>query len=189
MSGNQYDVMMTRMRWMRKSVPHSSILGSLMVKFSRDGPTLLITLATRPSVCWGSHHAFNVRIVDMSITVCAPRSQRMNTELLVYKYSRRHGDLSCNSTALISLSMARMSSGLGLNSFSENSVTERRFKGEQSRLVKCASLATQRTLTSKSTKHGRANNARNAALVSGIKPVRDIPLRTSFRTCVSIPSR
>ena len=130
---------------MGKGAPQSSSPGFLMVKFSRDGPSLLINLAMSPSV-WLGIRASKVRIVDMLITVCAPRSQCRNTELLVYKYSRRHGDLSCDSTALISLSIARMSSGLGLTSLSKDSVTERRFKGEQRRLVKCSSLATLRTL-------------------------------------------
>src|SRR3984957_17795924 len=122
---------------MRKGAPRSSSLGTSMVKFSSDGPSLLINLAMSPSICLDLHHACKVRMVDMSITVCAPRSQCVKIGLLEYKHSRRHGDLSCNSTALISSSMARMSSGLGLTSSSKDTDTERRFKGEQRRVVKC----------------------------------------------------
>src|SRR5271170_2297537 len=102
-------------------------------------------------------------MVDMSITVCGPRSQCMNAALLECKYSRRQGDLSCNPTALISSSMARISSGYCFSKGSKDTDTERRFKGEQRRVVKCSSFATLRYLTSTSTKHGRANTARNAA--------------------------
>src|SRR3984957_13583750 len=176
---------------MRKGVPQLAMLG-WMVKSSRDGPSLLINLAMSPSTSLGSHHACKVRMVDMSIMVCGPRSQRMNTALLECKHSRRHGDLACNSTALISSSMARVPSGLNVNCSSkgsEDTDTERRFKGEQRRVVKCSSSATLWYLTSTSTKHGRANTARNAALVSRAKRVKGIPRRTSFRNWVSIPSK
>ena|ERR1700722_11896635 len=66
--------------------------------------------------------------------------------------------------------------------------TERHFKGEQRRVVKRSSFETLRILTS-STKNGRANNAWNAALVSETRPVKGIPVRTSFRSCVSMPGR
>src|ERR1700722_7504935 len=177
---------------MRKGVPQYLTLGSSMVKSSRDGPSLLINLALGPSTSLGLHHACKVRMVDMSIAVCGPRSQCTNSALLECKYSRRHGDLSCSSTALISSSMARISSGLDVNCRSEGSKateTERRFKGEQRRVVKCSSFATLRYPTFTSTKHGRANNERNAALVSGAKLVNGIPWRTSFRNCVSMPSK
>src|ERR1700722_4189711 len=112
-----------------------------MVKSSRDGPSLLINLAKSPSIRLELHRASKVRIVDMSITVCAPRSQCMNTALLECKYSRRHGDLSCNSTAS---SLARMDG----NCSSTGRDTERCFKGEQRRVVKCSSSATLMNLTS-----------------------------------------
>src|ERR1700722_7860469 len=169
---------------MRKGAPQALLKGSRMLKSSRDEPILLINLTMSPSI-WGPHHAFNVRIVDKSITVCGPRSQCTNTALLACKYSRRHGDLSCNSTALISSSMMRISSGLNVSHSFECTDTEIRFKGEPIRVVKCSSFATSQLLTSTSTKHGRANNARNTALVSGTKRVKGIPSRTSFRNCVS----
>src|ERR1700722_11968287 len=114
---------------MRKGAPQSSLKGSRMLKSSRDEPSLLINLAMSPSICSESHHAYKVRTVDMSITVCGPRSQCMNTELPEDKYSRRHGDLFCNSTALISSSMTRISSGLNVNCSFEAINTKRRFKG------------------------------------------------------------
>src|ERR1700722_5973944 len=105
---------------MRKGVPQSSV-GSSMVKSSRDGPSLLTNLAMSLSTSLRLQHACKVRMVDMSIAVCGPRSQCMNIALLECQYSRRHGDLSCNSTALISSSMARISSGLDTNCCSERS--------------------------------------------------------------------
>src|ERR1700722_8318464 len=159
-----------------------------MVKSSRDEPNLLINLAMSPSIRLELQHASKVRMVDMSITVCAPRSQRMNTGLSECRYSRRHGGRFCNSTALTSSSTARISSGLNLKCC-KYTEAERRFKGEQRRVVKCSGFAALRLLTSTSTKHGRENNARNAALVSGAKLVNGIPRRTSFRNCVSMPSR
>src|ERR1700722_3053355 len=160
-----------------------------MVKSSRDEPSLLINLAMSPSICSGPHHASKVRIADTSITVCAPRSQRINTVLSEYKYSRRHGDFFCNSTALTSSSTAQTSSWVNAKSSSKETDAERRFKGGQRRLEKCSGFATSRHITCTSTKHGRANNARNAALVSGIKLVKGTPPRTSFRNCVSMRSR
>jgi len=171
---------------MRKGVPQPSMSCSWMLKSSRDGPSLLSNLAMSPSVLSVLHHASNVRTADMSIIVCGPRSQRTNISQSAYKYSRRHGGRFCNSTALTSSSTARI---LSPKSSPKNTYTERRFKGEQRRVVKCSSLATLRCLTFTSTKHGRANNARNAALVSGAKLVNRIPWRTSFRNCVSMPSR
>src|ERR1700722_1918363 len=107
-----------------------------MVKSSRDGPSLLINLATSPSICSGLHHAFKVRIVDTSITVCAPRSQRINTVLSEYKYSRRHGDFLCNSTALTSSSTAQTSSWVNAISCSKETDEERALKGGQRSLEK-----------------------------------------------------
>src|ERR1700722_2358902 len=176
-------------RQKKKNRAPSSRLGHWMVKSSRDEPNLLINLAMSPPIRLSPHPARKVRMVDMSIAVCAPRSQRMNTGLSECKYSRQHGDRFCNSTALTSSSTARISSCLNLKSSSKDTEAESRFKGGQRRLVKCSIFATSERLTATSTKHGRANNARNAALVAGTKPVKGIPVRTSFRNCVSMPSR
>src|SRR3984957_18696445 len=118
-----------------------------MVKSSRDEPNLLINLAMSPSIRLELQHASKVRMVDMSITVCAPRSQRMNTGLSECKYSRRHGDRFCNSTALTSSSTAQISSGLNSKCSSKDMEAESRFKGGQRRLVKCSGFATSRRLT------------------------------------------
>src|ERR1700722_4276634 len=139
MSGYQSNL--TMMRKMRKGAPHSLILGNRMVKSSRDEPSRLINLATSPSICSGLHNASTVRIVDMSITVCGPRSQRMSIGLSEYKYSRRHGDRFCNSTALTSSSTVQISSGLYPKPCCKNTDRERRFKGGQRRREKCSIFA------------------------------------------------